>query len=302
VRERGNVQDFTFYQAFPQPSLSQRDDTAMFDYPSPDVTGEAVQVTIQGADPTRTGNPRFIEGQPEQQVLAFYTLVQGPGNVETLQIAAIDVLTGQIEGQEIVSASRAASVQPSVAIDPSGHLHLTWIDTAGFNRYQVIYASTSPQAKETLNRVTTYEVVDKVLSAVMNVFSTLFFLPIVLSWVFIPIGWLVIFALTTREFEISDPRGRSALGMACLVHLGVKLLFFPEFLNRFPFGSLISPSLGFLLGRWIFPLFLAALSVGVAWIYLKRTGSQSIFAAYFIFAAVDSLLTMGIYVALPMMG
>jgi len=303
VRERGYVKDFTFYQAFLQPTLSQRDGTAMFDYPSPEVTSEAVQVIIQGADPARTGQPRFLEGQPAHQVLAFYTQVQGPGNMETLQIAAIDMLAGQIEGQEIVSASRAASLQPSVTIDPDGHLHLAWIDTAGFNRYQVIYASTSPQAKETLNRVTSYEVVDYVLSGVMNIFAALFFLPIVLSWVFIPIAWLVIFALTTRTFEISDPRGFRALGLACLLHLGVKLFFFSDFLSRIPFGSLISPSLGLLLGRWIFPLFLAALSAGVAWVfYLKRGSNQSIFGAYFIYAAVDSLLTLVIYVALPLMG
>ncbi len=53
----------------------------------------------------------------------------------------------------------------------------------------------------------------------------------------------------------------------------------------------------------IFPLFLAALSAGVAWVfYLKRGRSQSIFVVYFIFAAVDSFLTLIIYVALPMMG
>ncbi len=303
VRERGEVKDFTFYQAFPQPTLSQRDGTAMFDYPSPEVTGEAVQVTIQGADPARTGNPRFLEGQPAHQVLAFYTQVQGPGNLETLQIAAIDVLAGQIEGQEIVSASRAASLQPNVEIDSDGHLHLAWIDTAGFRRYQVIYASTSPQIKETLNRVTTYEVVDKVLSVGMNVFSSLFFVPVVLSWVLIPIAGLVIFALTTREFEISDPRGRGAFGLACLLQLGIKVFFFSDLLSRFPSGSLISPSMDLLLGRWIFPLFLAALSAGMAWVfYLKSGRTQSIFVAYFIYATVDSFLTLVFYVALPMMG
>ena len=302
VRERGYVKDFTFFQAFPQPSLSPRDGTAMFDYPSSEVTGEAVQVIIQGADPTRTGNPRFLEGQPAHQVLALYTLVQGPGNMETLQIAAIDMLKGQIERQEIVSASRAASQQPNVAIDPEGHLHLSWIDTAGFSRYQVIYASTSPQVKETLNRVTTYQVVDKVLSAVMNFFSALIFAPLVLSWVFLPIVWLVIYALTTREFEVSDPHGRRAVGVAYLLHLGVKLLFFPDFLSRFPPGSLISPTLDLLLGRWIVPLILAALSAGVAWtFYQKRGRTQSIFVIYFIFAAVDAFLTLVIYVAIPMM-
>ena len=302
VRERGEVMDFTFYQAFPQPALSQREATETFDYPPPEVTGEAVHV--RGVDPSRTGHPRFLEGQPAHQVLACFTQVSGPGNMEMLQIAVIDVLAGQIEGQEIVNASRAASVRPNVTIDSSSDLHLAWIDTAGFNRYQVIYASTSPQAKETLNRITAYVVVDKVLSTVMNVFSAFFFVPIVLSWVIIPIACLVIFALTTSASEISAPHGRRALGLAMLLQLGVKLFFFSDLLSRFPFGSLIfsslDPSLGLLLGRWIFPLLLAALSAGVVWIYLKRGRSQSIFAAYFIYAAVDSFLTLVVYVALPM--
>jgi len=299
VRERGEVIDFTFYQAFPQPALSQRDVTETFDYPLPEVTGEAVHV--RGVDPSLTGQPQFLEGQPAHQVLACFTQVRGPGNVEALQIAAIDVGVGQIEGQEIVNASRGASVQPNVAIDGQGNLHLAWIDTAGFQRYHVVYASTSPQAKETLNRITTYEIVDNVLSAVMRFFSALFFIPIVLNWILIPIGWLAAFTLTTRESDISDPHGRRALGLAMLLQLGAKLFFFPDLLSRSPLVSVLSPLLGLILGRWILPLLLAAISAGLMWAYLKRAHSQSIFVAYFIYAAVDSLLTLIIYVA-PLMG
>jgi len=299
VRERGEVMDFTFYQAFPQPTLSQREGTATFDYPPPEVVGQAVHV--QGVDPSLTGQPRFLEGQPAHQVLACFTQVPGPGNTETLQIATIDVRAGQIEGQEIVNASRGASVRPSVATDSQGNLHLVWIDTAGFQRYHVVYASTSPQAKETLNRITTYEIVDDVLSAVMRFFSALFFIPIVLNWILIPLGWLVLFTLTTRESDISDPHGRRALGLAVLLQLGAKLFFFPDLLSRSPLASMLSPLLGLILGRWILPLLLAAISAGLMWAYLKRAHSQSIFVAYFIYAAVDSLLTLIIYVA-PLMG
>jgi len=299
VRERGEVIDFTFYQAFPQPALSQRDVTETFDYSPPQVTGQPVHV--QGVDPSLTGQPRFLGGQPAHQVLACFTQVSGPGNVETLQIAAIDVGAEQIEGQEIVNASRGASARPNVAIDGQGNLHLVWIDTAGFQRYHVVYASTSPQAKETLNRITTYEVVDKILGAVMSFFTTLFFIPIALNWVLPALGWLILFALTTRESEISDPHGRRALGVAMLLQLGAKIVFFPDLMNRSPLISLLSPLLGLILGRWILPLLLAAISAGLMWAYLKRARSQSIFVAYFIYAAVDSLLTLVIYVV-PLMG
>lgn len=304
VRERGQVMDFTFYQAFPQPALSQRAGSVIFDYPSPKVTGEAVQVTFQGADPARMGQPRFLEGQPAHQVLACSTQITdvSPGSMETLQIVAVDLQPGQIEGHAVVNASRAASLQPNVEIDSNGHLHLVWIDTAGFNRYRVIYASTSTQAKETLNRITAYDIVDRVLSGLMNVLSAFFFIPMIAVWVSIPIAWLVVFSMATRVSEISEPLGRRALGLAMLLQVGVKILLFPDLLVRLQLGYLLSPPLSLFLGRWIFPLLLAAVSTGVTWIYLKRTRSRSIFTAYLIYAFIDSLLTMIVYVSLPMMG
>ncbi len=299
VRERTEVRDFTFYQAFPQPALSRPEGSATFDYSPPKVTSEPVYV--RGVDPSLTGQPQFLSGQPARQVLACFTQAPGPGNIETLQIAAIDVGTEQVEGQEIVNASRGASVQPSVAIDSQGNLHLVWLDTAGFQSYHVVYASTSPQAKETLNRITVYEVVDRVLGAVMSFFTAIFFVPIVLNWVLVPFGWLILFALTTRESEISDPHGRRALGVAMIMQLGIKIFLLSDLLSRSPLVSMLSPLLGLILGRWIVPVLLAALSAGAVWAYLKRTRSQSIFVAYFIYAAVDSLLTLIIYVT-PIMG
>jgi hypothetical protein len=299
VREMGDVMDFTFYQAFPQPGLGQRGGMTALDAPPPAVTSAAV--SVQGLEPSLTGHPRFLEGQPTRQALACYTQVSGPGNMETLQIVMIDVEPGQIEGQEIINASRGASVRPSVAIDARGDLHVAWLDTAGFKRYQVIYASTSPQARGTLNRITAYEVVDTVLSMMMRVVSALFFVPIVLTWVFVPMGWLVVFTLTTRESEISDPRGGMAIGLAMLLHLAAKLLFLPGFLTRSPFSVLPSPFLSLILGRWVLPFLLAAISAALLRAYLKRGRSQSIFVAYFIFAAVDSLFALFIYVV-PLMG
>jgi hypothetical protein len=299
VREMGDVMDFTFYQAFSPPTLGQRSGTGTFDYAPPVVTEEAVPVL--GVEPSLTGHPRFLEGQPTRQALACYTEVPGPGNVETLQIAMIEVQPGQIERQEIVSASRGASVRPSVVLDPNDELHLAWIDTAGFKRYQVVYASTSPQARETLNQITTYEVVDTVLSTLMQVLSALFFVPLVLTWMFVPIGWLVIFAVVTHESEVSEPRAPRALVLAMLLHLVAKLLFLPGILTRFPLSTLLPPFLRLLLGRWMLPLLLAIASAALLRAYLKRRPNQSIFSAYFIYAAVDSLSTLLIYVA-PLMG
>jgi len=295
MRERTEVQHLTFYQALPQPVLGQRQVAQTFDYTPPTVTSDAVHV--RGVDPSMTGQPQFLRGQPTHQVLAYFTQAPGLGNVETLQIATAKVEPERTIGQEIVNASRSASVRPNVALDSEGNLHLVWIDTAGFERYHVVYASTSPQAKATLNRITTYDVVDKVLGGMMRIFSAFFFSPLIVNWLLIPFGWLVLFALITKESDFSDTHGPKALGVAMLLQLVAKLFVFPGLLNRSLLGSMLSPALAFVLGRWIVPLILAALSAGAAWIYVKRAHSQSIFAAYFIYAIMDSFLTLIIYVA-----
>jgi hypothetical protein len=297
MRER-EIRNFTFYVTFPVPSLPERPGTGAFEYPPPPVTDEAVHV--QGGDPAMTAHPRFLDGQPERQILTCFTQVSSPGNPEMLQIATVDPLPGQVGGQEIVNRSRGASVRPSVALDARGQLHLVWIDTAGFERYNVVYASNSSQAKETLNRVTAYDVMNRGLNTVMSVITSLFFTPVALIWVLVPMVWLVVFTLATHAVDVGDGPGGLGLVVAMLLQLGVKLLLFGDLLSRFPSVSLLTPSLNLLLARWISPVVLAAVSAGLVWIYVKRGRGRSVFAAYFVYAAIDSFLTLVVYVALPM--
>jgi hypothetical protein len=297
MRER-EIRNFTFYVSFPVPPLPERPGTGVFEYSPPPRADEAVHV--QGGDPAMTAHPRFLDGQPERQILTCFTQVSGLGNAEMLQIAAVELLPGQVEGQEIVNRSRGASLRPNVAIDARGQLHLVWIDTAGFERYNVVYASTSSQAKETLNRVTTYDVVNRGLNTVMSVITSLFFTPVALFWVLVPVAWLVVFSLVTHAVEVSDRPGGLGLVVAMLLQLAVKLLLFGDLLSRFPSTSLLTPLLNLLLARWISPVLLAAVSAALVWVYVRRGRGRSVFAAYFVYAAIDSFLTLVVYVALPM--
>jgi hypothetical protein len=212
----------------------------------------------------------------------------------------MDLLAGRIISQEIVSASHGASMRPNIGVDPEGDLHLVWIDTAGFSRYRVVYASTASLVKETLNRTTIYEVTDMIFGSVMSMVSSLIFAPVVLAWALIPIGWLVGFAVVTGRTEISEPYARLALGVAMLLHLVAKLLFSSGLLAQFPLGAGLPPWVSSVLGRWVGPLLLAGVSAGLAWLYLRRGRSQSMFVAYLVYLAVDSLLTLAVYIA-PLM-
>jgi hypothetical protein len=298
VRERGAVQDFTFYQAFRPPELPVRDLAEPFTYPHIVITAETVQ--IQGVDPTLTGHPTFLVGQPPEQYLTCFTQVAGRGNQETLQIAVVQLGPRLVEGQQLVTASRGASVRPSVAVDDQGHLYVAWIDTAGFERYQVLYASDAPQVKEVLNRITTYDVVDRILSGAMTTLSAVIFLPVTLLWMILPVGYLAIYTMTRSTIEFSQEPGRRAVLIAMGLQLLGTLLFAPGLLARFPWGPLLPPTLGTILGRWIAPALLAGIAAGLAWLLARRTKGESIFVPYFIFAAVDVFLMLIVYVVVPL--
>jgi len=315
-RARESMVSHAFHITFPLGHLERQvvgevqapdDDVPQFDpdegkfnyyYTAPHVGGAGMS-PLSVADTDFLAYPSMPDGQKDELVVTFNGRVYAR-NTDSLQVIVMEFTEGQIVDYQIVNDSRAASLQPNVIAGSSGELYLTWIDTAGFNRYQVIYASTSRQAKQTLNRITAYDVVDKVLSLVMHAFTAFFFVPIILSWMFLPTTCLIIFFLITRENEISDPHGRGAVGLVMLLQLGVKLFLFPDLLSRLQFDFLPFPSMGFLLGRWIFPGLLAVLSAGLTWAYLKCTRRKSIFVAYFIYTAVDSFLTLLAYVAFPM--
>ncbi len=255
-------------------------------------------VYIRGSDPALTGQPRFLSGQPDEQTLVYYTHVVGPGTMENLQIAVAKVSPTEIQPQEVVNATSSASLHPSVDVDERGYVHVVWIDTAGFERYNVVYASNAPQIRQELNRITTYDVVDRILGTVINVFSALFFVPVVLSWLILPVAWLAVFSMVSGSADMDDPRALRAFVAAVILHLGAQLFLFPDLLSRFSLGDLLSPPTTELMGRWVVPVVLALVSVAAAWLWRKRVDSPSAFGSYVVFALADSILALLIYVAL----
>jgi hypothetical protein len=288
VRERGNLAAFTFYQAFSPPVLGQRGGPGPFDYPLPEVTAEPV--FVWGADPSLTGDAQFLPGQQPGQVLACFTQAQGPRNLQMLQSAVNRLQAGQLAGLEVVSATTGASMKPNVGVDGQGHLHLVWIDTAGFDRYQVLYASTAPQVQEVLNPVTAGEVIDQVLELSFGAVTLIGFLPLYLMWAMPAFLVLLGFFLATQEVDLDQPRAATALWVVIGIHAIVKLMTAGGALERLSSGVLLATPLLSFVARWIVPLLITGLAVLVMGLYRRRSGSLSIFSNFFVFVLADSIL------------
>ncbi len=251
-------------------------------------------VPISAAETDFVSSPSVAEGQRAELVAAFNTRIYAR-NRDALQIAVATFSQGEMAGYEVVNDTYAASLRPAILAGPSGYYHLVWIDTAGFDRYQVIYASTSPSVREVMNRLTPYDVVDAVLGFIMSSALALFFVPIALSWTIAPILWLT---LTPRLVGVDRQEG-VGLGGAMLLQLASKLVLFPSILTRLSVIPAMASPAGRVAGRWLLPAAISVLAAGGAWLWKKRR-SGGPFAAYFLYAAGDGLLSLLTYIALPL--
>jgi hypothetical protein len=298
-REHGGLAAFTFYQAFPQPSLVTGENVTGFDYVLPEVTSAVIPVRL--TDPTLTGHPSFLSGQQAQQVLACYTQDRGPNSLETLQSAVVSLDAGQMDGYQVVGATAGASMQPNVAIDARGYLHLVWIDTAGFEQYRVIYASTAPQVQRVLNRTTVSEVLDRVFSVSFSAVTLIGLLPLYLFWALPSFVVLVGFYLATHATDLSQRQGVVALVAAIVVQMGVKIATTGGLSTWQSLGGLLAtPGLGGII-RWLVPLVITGLAAGVMVLYVRRTGTDSVISSYLVFLLADAVLFSGVYLA-PLLG
>ncbi|MFQ6000246.1 MAG: hypothetical protein ACE5LG_01095 [Anaerolineae bacterium] len=249
----------------------------------------------EGATSTFLSRPWVVDGQrSELPVVLSINISTRLG--EHLQIAMLVFSQGQLKGYQIVTATRMASLSPHIVADPGLGLHLAWIDTAGFEEYQVLYASTSPQVKEVLNRVTLADVVDKGGDLMMALLLVVGFTPVLIAWLVLPLVWLLIFYLLTGEGELTTLGAWVALGVAMVMQLLAMTFITPGGRGLLPFLAISIPQVAPLFTGWLFPILLAILGLGAMAFYLWRTRSRSLFGAFFVFAFTAGLLRLFIFV------
>jgi hypothetical protein len=211
-----------------------------------------------------------------------------------MQLAMAVFTEGEMTGYQLAAKTDSASLRPNLVADPASNLHLTWLDTAGFGRYDVYYASTSPQAKAWLDRTSPQDVLLKAADLALAVLSGVALLPFVVLWLFLPLLWLVLFYVFVGEEELELWRVKVALGIAIALYTGTKLLLLPISLLYAPFLGQMPPQLSSALVAGV-PLLILALALAAIYAYTRRAERATLFPAFLIFALTDSLLSLAIY-------
>jgi len=233
---------------------------------------------------------------PELPVVV--SLIIESASKQFMQLAVTILADGELVGYQIANETSNASVLPTLSADNDRHLHLAWLDTAGFRRYKVYYATTAPDARAWLDRTTVADVGEQAADLAWGVLSAIGFLPLTLMWNAPALVWLIVFYLIARQEHLDELGPKIALGVSFVLYLAVKTLFLPGLLSAgTPFVYLVPPEFASALST-IIPLAILGLAVIGLIIYLSRSrGAEppTVFKGYLIFAFIDSLLTAILY-------
>jgi len=150
-----------------------------------------------------------------------------------------------------------------------GTLRATWLEPIGDDKYQIVVASTAPEALEALGGFRLVEWVGEIATVGFDIMGLLSFAPLVLGWIILPLGLVLVGTFVS-------PSGVR----------GCKRFLFPALLPLGPDPAETALSL--------LPTLLGA---GLAWIYWRRVEKPLLLAAYGFFAGTDAIFSL--FVMLP---
>ena len=202
-----------------------------------------------------------------------------------LQIVLASVDEEGRSGLTIVTKTWSPSLWPDLAVGGDGTLRATWLEPIGDDKYQIVVASTAPEALEALGGFRLVEWVGEIATVGFDIMGLLSFAPLVLGWIILPLGLVLVGTFVSP----SGVRGWQAiawLGVAALLQLACKRFLFPALLPLGPDPAETALSL--------LPTLLGA---GLAWIYWRRVEKPLLLAAYGFFAGTDAIFSL--FVMLP---
>lgn len=232
----------------------------------------------------RGRNPAGMTSLMEPQtglLVALSESVPDSAGVPRSQIAVIGL--GQRAREDVVTASSQASLEPALAVDSHSHLHLAWLESAGFRQYQVVYASTAPPVIENYNALTLLDVVDGTFSGVFGLSTLVVTLVVTLmKWVSIPFLGLLGYHLVTSEETLDTVRSRVAVVTVLVVQVALTFVLPPTIGKDVLWSSL----------RWTVPSVSAVATALLTVGFVRRRKGAHLFGVFFLFAAVNTVLQM----------
>jgi len=238
--------------------------------------------------------PSAVTSEQDQLATAFAVQISGRTK-SIVQVVLALWADGEMVGYQIAGQTDSISLRPSLKVDTEGDLHLNWIDTAGFGRYAVYYAATTPEARQNLNRLGADDVMAALFGVAWGLAQAASFFPIALVWFFPPLVVLALYAFIRAEDSLERVGSRVMLAVGGLLYIASKYVFRPNWLSALPLPRGTPAGLANAL-LYLAPLLITGIAVVLTWLFVRRRPYVSLLPTFGVFAVSDALLTLLVYV------
>lgn len=244
---------------------------------------------LMGSASGYVNDPVVLPGQHDVLPVALATEAEFSRLRSHQDIGVATFRDGQQIGYVPASRTAPASLKPNMVSAPGG-TYLSWLHTAGFNRYQVVLASSNPSFATNANRRTGADWLDAAMTTVSNLLFSLAAVVFAAYWLvpaYLVLGFTCILAL-----ELTERRPWLALAPTFLAHAFFQLTTVLESFYA-PIALVNMPT--WLRAPWTAYVLPAVIGLACAWYtyeYWRRHPRASVFAIYTAFALTDMLVLL----------
>ena len=238
--------------------------------------------------------PNPVAGERDEAALglAFHTATRTGSRV---QIGVVYLAGSELKGYQIAGQGGAMVMRPVLAADGQNHLHLAWLEPAGFHHYRVYYASTRQEVRAALGRFGRDDVIDGAYTVAWTLVQSVSMFPVAFVWLAVPLAWVVGYYLVKADADLGQRGPRIALGVAVALYILCKIVLMPgSFVEAAPFVSYLSPAVANIY-MGVLPVAILLVASGALWLYLRRGESRTLLVGYVVFGATDALITLLLY-------
>jgi hypothetical protein len=254
---------------------------------------QLAEATTDGFPATFVYLPSAASAVGSDLAVAFAVQLEGR-TTQILQIVLTVWRDGAMQGYQVIGRTRSSSLKPVLVADANDDLLVSWIDTAGFGRYDAFFASTSPAARARLNRLTLTDVGLRIMDALWGVVQAMSFLPLVIMWALAPLIVLAIYTFIHPEATFDYLLNRVMLLIGMAIYTLFKYALRSGWLLELPLPRGLPLGMANIM-LLTAPIIISGLAGLITWLVLHRR-ETSLLPAFGIFVALDAAVTLLIYI------
>lgn len=212
-----------------------------------------------------------------------------------IQVAVGIFEDGKLIGYTLATDTTQISQDAVIEVDSNGFFHILWREGAAGE--EIFYASTSPEVKDSLDKVVISDLPTLLFSGGLEALTGILLFPFAFPWMALGFLIMIVWRLIQNDENITMSWSIIITIIALVSFQASKLLFLPDILLYVPFSAWLDIPAG--VGSvliYLVPILIFGIGILSAEIRRRKQEDPPSSLSYFLMVVlVDTVITLGIY-------